>query len=120
MEWKKLPDDATINPLDKGHSRVSAIDEAIKTVPESERANTRMNVKLQITKVQIMQELELDAKQEVDRDLKYWQSQNIKIEAGTKPTQAFINTYGNFSQDLCGIFGSKSALLVLIMGVLAS
>lgn len=43
-----------------------------------------------------MQELELDAKQKVDQNLKYWQSQNIKIEAGTKPTQAFINAYGDF------------------------
>ena len=33
-----------------------------------------------------MQTLELAAKKEIDQDLKYWQSQNIKIETGTKPT----------------------------------
>ncbi|STY90974.1 T6SS immunity protein Tdi1 domain-containing protein [Moraxella bovis] len=43
-----------------------------------------------------MQDLELDAKQKVDEYLKYWQSQNIKIETGAKPTQAFIKTYGDF------------------------
>lgn len=44
----------------------------------------------------MMQELELDAKKEVDQDLKYWQEENIKIETGAKPTQAFIKTYGDF------------------------
>lgn len=46
-QWKNVPDDATIDLSDKGRTRVGAIDEAIKAIPESERANTRMNVKLE-------------------------------------------------------------------------
>ncbi|UZA37679.1 T6SS immunity protein Tdi1 domain-containing protein [Moraxella bovis] len=43
-----------------------------------------------------MQELELDAQQEIDESIEYWKFKNIKIETGAKPTQAFINTYGDF------------------------
>lgn len=46
-QWKNVPDDATIDPSDRERTRVGAIDEAIKSIPESERANTRMNVKLE-------------------------------------------------------------------------
>lgn len=46
-QWRNVPNDATIDPSDKGRTRVGAIDEAIKAIPESERANTRMNVKLE-------------------------------------------------------------------------
>ncbi|STY90973.1 polymorphic toxin type 15 domain-containing protein [Moraxella bovis] len=46
-QWKNVPDDATIRPSDRERTRVGAIDEAIKAIPESERANTRMNVKLE-------------------------------------------------------------------------
>lgn len=43
-----------------------------------------------------MQELELDAQQEIDESIEYWEFKNIKIETGAKPTQAFIKTYGDF------------------------
>lgn len=43
-----------------------------------------------------MQELELDAQQEIDESIEYWEFKNIKIGTGAKPTQAFINTYGDF------------------------
>lgn len=40
--------------------------------------------------------LDDDAKQKIESKLNRWQSKNIKIEIGAKPTQAFINTYGDF------------------------
>ncbi|STZ00698.1 Domain of uncharacterised function (DUF1851) [Moraxella lacunata] len=44
-----------------------------------------------------MQALELDAKKEVDEAIEYWlEEEKVEIETGAKPTQAFIDTYGDF------------------------